>query len=137
MGFVIFDKNRKLQTAGFHKINPPGSILAAEIVAIMDGISLWNTISQEPIMILSDCKEAITAVSTDSPYKSHEESIIHAARKLLRNSPVTGIRYCPRNHNTEAHTLAKMATKSLRPQAWVGEDIPRHILSLAQDYQYV
>lgn len=134
IGFFILDKDGTPRAAGFHKINPPGSVLAAEVKAISDGLQFWRSISQEPVMILSDSKEAINAIYSDSQFKGYEESSIIMARSLIRNSPVTGVRFCPRSHNKEAHTLAQIATKSPLPQAWVGEDIPRHILSLAQDY---
>lgn len=133
VGFFIYDKEGKPRAAGFHKINPPGSVLAAELIAIIDGLNFWKTISQDTITILSDSKDAIRAIYSDSPYKGYEESIILMARRLIRHSPEVEARFSPRTNITEAHKLANMATRSLSSQAWVGEDIPRHILSLAHN----
>lgn len=132
-GFFIVDKNQKPLAAGGRKISHPGSILAAEITAIMDGVGFWNSYLKEPIYVLSDSKEAIEAVNSDYQYKSYEETLIMEARDLINSSPVKGIFYCQRQHNMEAHNLAKIASKSLLPQAWVGRDIPRQIMSIAQD----
>lgn len=48
VGFAIFEPGEKL-AAGCHKINPLGSILAAGIIAIRDGIKFWQDKNLGPI----------------------------------------------------------------------------------------
>lgn len=134
VGYYIYDKGGKPLAAGYHKINPPGSVLAAEITAITHGLSVWKSLSQDAVSIFSDCKEAINEITTNNPFKGYEESLISKARRQIQDPCVQDIRYLPRQYTKEAHMLAQLATKSNHPHAWVGSDIPRHILSLAQDY---
>lgn len=125
IGFYIKDQDGKPRAAGCHRIPPPGSVMAAEITALVEGLSFYLDRFQEPIKIFSDCIDAIQALTSDSIYKGYEETLINRARKLTLHTSMKGVWYCPRSDNTAAHNLAQLATKSPLPHAWVGEDIPR------------
>lgn len=80
---------------------------------------------------MSDTIDAIHAIKAGNNYKGVEEDIVQHVRDQFKNSQVLGVWYCKRSLNTSAHLLAKIATKSLQPQAWLGADIPRHLVSKA------
>lgn len=132
-GFAIFDPGGKLWAAGHRNISPPSTVLAAEITVIIDGITFWKGQTLGSARILSDSTETVNAIRTNSPFLGIEEDLISQAKLLATNTSVKGVWYCPRANNTVAHNLAKDATTSPLPQAWVGDDLPRRLTSLALD----
>lgn len=107
--------------------------MAAELQAIQDGLRFWELHRPGPIRILSDSIDDIHSIRNMKNFKGVEEDLINTLDMQLKDPLVEGVWYCQCKENVLAHTLAKRATKSPHPQAWVGDDIPRQILSLARD----
>lgn len=63
--FVIFDPGGLQIAAGFRKIKPPGTVLAAELQAIYDGIIYGEKYFSGNLRVSSDSVEAIHSVSSD------------------------------------------------------------------------
>lgn len=60
-----------------------------------------------------------------------EEGILQDTRATITTTSVKGVWYCPITDQILAHNLTKAAIKSSLPQAWVNDDIPRHLVSTA------
>lgn len=129
--FAIFDPGGNLWAVGFRKIQPPGSIMAAELQAMQDGLLFGKHHRPGPFRILSDSLEAIHAVLSEIQYERVEELLIKDIKSHINDSAVKEVWYCQRKFNVAAHKLAKLATSSPHPQAWMSDDIPRHIMSIA------
>lgn len=128
-GFVIYDPGGNMVAAGFQQISPPGSVMAAELHAIANGNDFASEFCEGPWKIFTDSLDVVHALRSGSIFKGMEEDILQRARDQICNSQVVGVWYCRRSLNKEAHKLAKMTTKM--PQAWLGDDIPRHLVSKA------
>lgn len=83
VAYTIFDPGRKLWAAGFKRVNPPCSILAAELLALLAGISAWNNNRRDTARAYTDSLDAVQAVSTDALYLGVEEDIIKKIKNLL------------------------------------------------------
>lgn len=116
-GFVIYDPEGKMMAAGYHKINPPGSVLNAELYAIANGLDFGMNNVEGPWRILTDSLDAFHAIRSENSYKGLEEDILQKLRTQFRNSQVFGVWHYKRSLNICAHELAKTATKSPQPQA--------------------
>lgn len=75
-GFVIYDPSDSLRGVGFRKINPPGSVLAADVQAIYNGMSYGNEHFRGRKRILSDSLKAIHSIHNKDKYKGTEEFYI-------------------------------------------------------------
>lgn len=62
VGFAIFDPSGQIMAAGCHKINPPGLVLAAELNAILNGISFWKGLQMNTIRVFSDFMDVFLAL---------------------------------------------------------------------------
>lgn len=129
--FAVFDPGGKLIAAGYMSILPPGSVMAAELQAIRDGINFWKNNLNGHLKIMSDSIESIHAIRINSIYKGVEKELIKELRTRILDPSVKDVWYCGRKNNTTAHNLAKIASRSPHPCDWVRENIPRHIISLA------
>lgn len=90
-GFAIFNPRRNLTATGCRKIQPPGTILAAELQAIADGITYGLCNFPGPLRILSDSLEAVHAIHSGAIYKGPEEMQVQGVKKLLADSSVKGV----------------------------------------------
>ncbi|KAL6494377.1 hypothetical protein OROGR_031177 [Orobanche gracilis] len=122
---TMLSASLSIRATGYHTSNPPETVMATELKGIIE--AFWSDISQRKIMVLSDSMESIQAIKSNSIYKGYEENFIERARTLTENISVKGVWYCPRSNNTAAHKMATLECKSPHPQAWVDDDIPRHI----------
>lgn len=125
VGFSIIDPLDRDWGKGGHCINPPGTILNAEIMAIEAGLAFWKDKGTGRIKVFSNSIEAIHALRTDHEYTGIEESSIKRANDLINDPLVTRVYYYPRANNMKAHLLAKEASRSPHPHAWVGVDSSR------------
>lgn len=116
-GYAVFDNRNDLVAAGCKPIKPPGSVMAAELITIKNGLLLGNLNSQTPWRIYSDSINAIHVIQLGKRYKGVEENIILTIKQLMRDSSVEGVWYCKRTQNTKAHTMAKYATRSPQSHA--------------------
>lgn len=106
--------------------------MAAELMVIRDGILAWNQSQTGDINIFSDSLDVVHALHTSHQYIGYEEAGLTEVRALMHNSYVKGVWYYHRKKNTLAYKLAQIAMRSPHSQAWVGDDTPRHIMSLVQ-----
>lgn len=109
MGFAIYNPREVLRGVGFHRINPPGSVLAMKVQAIYIGMSYRIEHFPGRKRVLSDSLEAIHSIYCKDKYKGVEELIIQRTKRLIHESSVTGVWHLKRENNTLAHTLAKEA----------------------------
>lgn len=123
VGFHILDPSGLSWGGGGKRINPPGSILNAEVLAIEEGVTFWKMRSKSKIKILTDSVEAVHALRTSHDYNGVEENSIKRTRYLIDDPLVKSVFYRPRADNIKAHLAAKIASKSPHPHAWVGVDI--------------
>lgn len=110
-GFILKDSDNIKKAEVGIPLKPPGTIMNAEILAIIKCLEHWMTIKTGRVRIFSDSVEAIHAINTDSDYKGIEEENILRARSLSRDSSVEGVYYCPRETNREAHNIARAACR--------------------------
>lgn len=111
-GYAIFYPGGSLCVVGFRKIPPTGSVMAAEVKAIYNGVLFGEHNLQGPKRILSDSLEAIHAIRGKEMYKGVEEINIRITKRLIEGFSITGVWYCKRAVNTLAHKLAKDALVS-------------------------
>lgn len=102
IGFAICDPGGKLLAAGHRSIQPPGSVMAAELQAISDGINYGLKTLNGTSKILSDSVEAISVVKRNHRYKGVEELIIKRVKAQSMDPLVKGIWYCTRKDNKVA-----------------------------------
>lgn len=84
--FAIFDTRENIWAAGYHQIQPPGAIMAAELQAIADEISYGKRSVPGRFNILSDSVEAIHSVLSNAPYKGIEELLISDIKNHINDS---------------------------------------------------
>lgn len=73
---------------GGHQINPPGSILNAELIAIEAGFKFWIDKGKGNIKIFSDSLEAIHVLRTDQDHFGIEEDCINRPKNLLSKGDI-------------------------------------------------
>lgn len=76
---------------GYRKIEPPDTVMAAEMQAITDGIEYEKGHFYGPLRVLSDSLEAMHSIHNDSMYKGVEELHIQAVKKLISDYSVKGV----------------------------------------------
>lgn len=74
--------------AGYHKIQPPGSIMAANLHAIKDGISLWKHHQPSTLNVFSDSLDVIHSLYSPHKYIKIKETLIHDIKALIENPSV-------------------------------------------------
>lgn len=129
--FAVFDPDGQLKAVGFRKIRPTGSIMAAELQALHDGLIFGDRNFSGTKRIFFDSLEAIHLVYSKAKYIGVEELLIRNINTLISGSLVKRVWYCKRTNNTLAHNLAKNALISPHPRDWMVDDIPRHYKSNA------
>lgn len=131
IGFVIVNEEGQPWRAGFLRIQPPGTVLNAELKAIEEGVRFWKRFYPGRVRILSDFLEAVHDLLTYQEYRGFEEDTLAVIKDLIKDVSVVDVCYCQRKQNIIAHNLAKAASRSPYPRAWVGDDIPRYLMPLA------
>lgn len=109
--FILKDNNHKKVVMEGNPLKAPGTIMNAELQAIIKGVECWLAMKDGRVRIFSDSLEAIHAIISENGYKGIEEDNILRARCLIKDPSVEGVYYCPRKANREAHNLAKAACK--------------------------
>ncbi|KAL8484044.1 hypothetical protein ACS0TY_026657 [Phlomoides rotata] len=132
VGFVILDKEGLTLAVGCKNISYTGSILAAELHGLLEGVRCLKLLNSDEILLPSDSIEAINTVRSQdkiwSPIGLIRDAIIDELRDIL----VWDITYTPRDINHAAHELAHFARSSPGPHAWFGVEVPVWVNRLAQ-----
>lgn len=125
--YEIYDPGGCVYRAGYKQVRSPSTVLAAEVIAIKEGILAWPNHKKGKVGVLLDSLDALYALSTELHYEGLEEYVIAEDKNTLLNSAILGVWYCQRKN------LAQLAIRSSHSHDWVGDDIPGHIMSLAQN----
>lgn len=123
-GFAIYDPGGYLRVVGFQKIPPTGSVMAAEVQTIYNGLTYGERNFSGSKRIFSDSLEASTRLAAKINTKGLKRSTFKKTKRLMEDSSVTGVWYCKRVNNILVHNLAKDALLSAHPHDWMDDDIP-------------
>lgn len=74
--FAIYDPRGNICVVGYHRIPPWGTVMAAELQTIHDGISYWKDHRPSPLKVFSDSTDAIHSIRSDHTYKGIEDDLI-------------------------------------------------------------
>lgn len=108
-GVAIFDPGGKILAAGCRNISLPGSVMVAELQAILDGILFGRKHFTDTYRIFSDSIDAIHALQSGDSYKGYEAELINDIIKTTSNSSVIGFWYCNHTKSRAAHSLVRSA----------------------------
>jgi hypothetical protein len=90
----------------------------AELWAIEDGIKLALQWNQLPVIVESDCSEALELIKEKTPNTSIYAFQVSAIRVLLRERNFTLVKI-GRNVNVASHELARLGRVAQRTEMWL------------------
>ncbi|KAL8532278.1 hypothetical protein ACS0TY_008760 [Phlomoides rotata] len=131
VGAVVFGRDGVLTAAGCQKINFPGSVLAAELKGLLEGIRLFKGLNMNQGIFIMDSMDAIQTVLNKEKIWSPIGAVRDLIMKELSEILVWDVAYASRNLNKLAHELAQFARTSSEPHAWTGAGIPSWIREMA------
>ncbi|KAF4403353.1 hypothetical protein G4B88_007999 [Cannabis sativa] len=98
------------QSASITKSGTPSPIFA-EAQALAEGIQWCLALNLKPDYIFSDCLNLVTKVNGNWQDNSPLSSLVHQIRTFLSRFPEASLLHTPRQHNAQAHSLAKQALR--------------------------
>lgn len=123
VGAAVFNRDRKIIAAMCRIIQPPGSVIGAELKAICEGLSWYKGLWNDDVYVLSDSMDALYAAGSSEEFYGPAGSFL-ADIKELSDASVKGLCYISRKYNLLAHNLARFAHSSSVPQAWFEAGLP-------------
>jgi ribonuclease HI len=126
-GMVLRDEEGNIIITGCRFLQSCGSPLEAEVLACMDGLTLALERTSKPIIMESDCLEAVSMINSESTNRSEVAALIDAAKHLCNPDRVVQVNHISRDLNGVSHTLAKLGCKDQLSMVWIrhGPDIIR------------
>jgi hypothetical protein len=118
-GSILFTACRFLQTCD--------SPLEAELLACSEGLALALENTNKPIILESDCLEAISMINDDNRNRSFVASLVNEVKKLCGEGRECRVQHISRELNTVSHTLARWGLATPSTMFWRrhGPDIIR------------
>jgi ribonuclease HI len=123
-GIVLRDEEGNITVTRCRFLQNCGSPLEAEVTACIDGLALALERTTKPIIMESDCLEAVSMINNESTNRSEVAALIDAAKNLCKSGRVVQINHISRDLNGVSHTLAKLGCKDL----WFGSAMDQTLL---------
>jgi hypothetical protein len=88
---VLRDEEGSIIVTGCRFLQSCGSPLEAEVTTCIDGLALALERTTKPIIMESDCLEAVSMINSESTNRSEVAALIDAARHLCNSDRVVQI----------------------------------------------
>ncbi|XP_073057409.1 uncharacterized protein [Primulina eburnea] len=122
VGAVITDHRGFICAASGRGIRHPGSVVAAELNAILFGLKLAVQGNYRNVWVFSDSVQAVNALTETTEIINHDGVLISNIQELLQSGCFLRIRNVSRCSNKVAHCLAHFALSYPSPFTW-GDDV--------------
>ncbi|KAI5005452.1 hypothetical protein ZWY2020_032695 [Hordeum vulgare] len=123
-GVVIFASYRKL----FHC----NDALEAELQAMKEGLQLATTHSTLPVVVQSDCADALKMINGDTFDRSAYGLLVSEIKSFLLDREVSLLKIS-REQNRVAHCLANFGRNGDSTACWIGRPPPCITMLVAED----
>ncbi|XP_075515817.1 uncharacterized protein LOC142550627 [Primulina tabacum] len=131
VGAVMRDHRGFICVASGRGIRHPGSVVAAELNAILFGLKLAVQSNYRNVWLFSDSIQAVNALTETTKIINHDSFLISNIQELLQSGCFLRIRNISRCSNKVAHCLAHFALSYPSPFTW-GEDVyPSWLMDVA------
>lgn len=107
LGVAIRDSWRNFVAAAQKQIKFHGNVLAAETEAILLGIEIAETAGCKPLILESDCQEAVDLITGRKCSKAEISWTISDIQEGLQRLNNANVQHVSRLCNDAAHSLAK------------------------------
>lgn len=124
VGAIIRDSEGLTRGAHAICIRNPGSVLAAELLAIRYGLDLCLQVGLSQVCIYSDSKEAVRAVLNPSSETGPPGVLAIEINSIFRDNHFISIMHMSRVVNVIAHFLAHKASALSSDFIWLDGNIP-------------
>lgn len=131
LGVVIRDSKGEFVAAAQKQESFFGDVLAAEVKVIQWGFEVVEAAGGRPLIIESDCKEAVDLVLGRKCSRAEVDWIIADIQESLKRMKGTKIQHISRLCNDIAHSIAKLALNNVEPNVWI-ENCLTHLLFFSQ-----
>ncbi|KAL6564841.1 hypothetical protein OROMI_016291 [Orobanche minor] len=130
---AVLNTEHRLIAAMGRQIAAPGTVLCAELAAMVEGIRWYIGFCSEELNMVSDSMDALHALNVHDDYHGPEGVVITELTELLATVQVRGLFHIARKDNILAHSLARFASSNSVPQALFESGFPFWIEEYAQD----
>jgi hypothetical protein len=117
-GVVLRDHQGQVLLSACRALQNCRDATEAELWAIEDGIKLTLQWNQLPVILESDCSEALEVINEKTPNTSIYAFQVSAIRELLRESNFTLVKI-GRMVNGASHELARLGRVAQRTEMWL------------------
>ncbi|XP_073047718.1 uncharacterized protein [Primulina eburnea] len=130
VGAIIRDSRGVIRGAHALIICNPGSVLAAEVLAIRCGIDLCLQVGVSSVCIFSDSKEAVRLVLKPDLDIGPCGALALEVNSMVLVNHFVSIKHMHCSANSVAHSLAHRAFNSSSDLLWQDENIPSWLYSI-------
>ncbi|KAL8538340.1 hypothetical protein ACS0TY_000359 [Phlomoides rotata] len=131
VGVVIRNEGCALMAAGGRRIKSPGSVLAAKLIGILEGIRLLKGLGENRGVFWSDSMEDVGAIMNGNYLWNAAGVVRNQVLKEFEGFLVWEIAFTPRLQNRAAHEVANFVCSSSLPHAWYGDDLSLWLQEIA------
>ncbi|XP_073059549.1 uncharacterized protein [Primulina eburnea] len=132
VGAIIRDSRGVTRGAHALIICNPGSVLAAEILAIRSGIDLCLQVGMSSVCIYSDSMEAVRVVHNPDLDTGPCGALALEVNSMFVGNQFVSIKHMHRSANSVAHFLARRACNCSSNLLWQDENIPSWLSRFVQ-----
>lgn len=132
VGAVVRDSSGRVVLALSRHIDRCGSALEAELLACKEGLSLALQYTLLPLVLETDCLEALKLLKSKEKVMSPEVFIIREANSLLQGNREIKFSKGQRSQNRVSHLLANKARCEYVNEVWL-ENSCNFICQLVSD----
>jgi hypothetical protein len=116
-GMILRDAAGDITCSACWSLAPCGSPLEAELKACIHGLNLAMQWTDEPIIVESDCLEAIRLINDPGPNRSDLAALVYEVKALSVSRPCA-FRHISRNINNVSHCLARVGRVNSCSRIW-------------------
>jgi ribonuclease HI len=118
-GMILRDDQGCTIFAAYNHLQSCGSPLEAELLACIEGMTLAFQHTGKPVIVESDCSEAVKMFKDSDVNRSLVVATVNEAKRLCNLGRVFQFKHISREYNIVSHSLARWGFTERQTRVWI------------------